>query len=976
MRCNLIIMLALLLALPALAKVTPGQQAPTGKNPIQHVDLRTAIVHPPIPQTQIVKPPLFHDGFADMKAWTLQPPIDAVGPIDPNGTWALKKNGIVATGTAKPWTIQTAGDPSWTDVKVSATLTIEKPAPKSDFPIYHGEYDRYLPRDWFPKLCDHTGIYRFRYYAGEFDWGSDAAVYFRYQNRENCYRVQLSSEYQEMILWHSTGGYLAVVPCKVVPGQAYQVNVLAQGAHIQVFLDGVKTIDYWHDCLPTLSGGIGLAAYNSTVAFNHVTVTAMPAPGPMPAHQAVFTHRVWRAQPWIFDGNEPICLLETGKTGFAPDYGDGVMAFFFVKLRPGYRPMYQTFVSVRKNEAKTALLKGDEMKAVTYTGQGTGKLAFAWDGETSDKIMASHHTDVLTYDRARGTYRHDITADLTFNKDERIFALEFSDPLTYNNKTPGRGVKYRWLPAGHAWGVMRSEDGSITRHPISQSLNIDGQNSWYLQPGNGLWILYPDRAVCPVFEHHTPNERTYVGVCHWGFDWHQYVHWGDKPRDIKAGTKFTISHTLTGYTPQESEAYFLASKLHPKNDQPETEPNRPLYGKLPSPLGYAVVDPAGTSFDKLYDTREPYVGWQWYGDYAMDREVGHTDHYAMRLDGPAAVQGMFYHHMIDNYAKRYLCTFWVKTKGVKGSVVAKLYYPWNEKVQKDVIDTGLTGDNDWTEYSFITTVPCMTATNYDASEFSLTVSGTGSVWMDDWSVRPLEANEQVTEKRPAPVTAPAAAAPSADYLIYLPCNEGSGPALADASGHGNHAKLYGVTWVTDNGRPVLRFAGKYPVAYIKSLSAELQPPPKNEYPRAGLTLDAWVKPVAGKGGDIMGYFYSPRLYLTPAAGGKFTVSFNVLYAGKWETVTSGPLVPADAWSHVAGVIDNGKARVYVNGKQAAEKALADGKLTFTHYSPVISIGTYNWLSSPSYQGDMAEIRWWSRAATADELAATAAKGRP
>ncbi len=916
---------------------------------------------------------LFFENFAidDLqKVWMLQPPVDALGTIPANATWGVEDGALVATGTAKPWSVMTAGGPAWTDYRVSAQITVQKPGSKADYPIFHGEYDRYLPREWFPPMCDHTGGFRFRYYAGEFDWGSEAALYFRYQNRENCYRVQLSTEYQEIILWHSVGGYLQVVPYKLQPGKSYSVDVQAQGAHIQVQMDGKKVIDYWHECLPTLSGGIGLGAYNSTVAFRNVKVAELPAPSVMPTHKASFTNRIWRTQPWIFDGNEPICLLETGKTGLSPDYGDGVMSFYFVKLRPGYRPMYQTFVGVRKNEAKTALLKGTE-KEVAYSGQGTDKLVLIFDSETSDKIMSAHHTDVLTYDKLRGTYRHAITADLTFNKDERISALEFSDPLTYNNKEPGRQVTHRWLPAGHKWGLMRSEDGSITRHPISQSLNLDGQNSWYLQPGNGLWVLYPDRAVCPAFEHNTPDERTYVGVCHWGFDWHQYVHWGDKPRDIKAGTKFTITHVLSGFTPQEGEALYLASKLHPKNDQPENGEKPQNVFKVPSPLGYAVCDPSGTSFDQLYNTREPYVGWQFYGDYAMDREIGRTDTYAMRLDGPAKAVGMIYHHMLEP-AKRYQCTLWLKTKHVKGPVIVKLYYPWNPKLPVDTIETGLYGTNDWQEISFTSTVPCITATNYDASEIAIEVKGAGTVWADDFSLLPIRDGEQGMEKRPAAKPA-VAVTPSADYLMYLPCNEGAGNMLADASNRANSAKLYKVQWAMDNGRPVLQFSEKFSAAFVLGLSPELLPT-KDGYPR-DLTLDVWIKPTPGKGGDVMGYFYSPRMYLNVSGADKVTLNLSYLFGGKWDTLTSAPF-PAGVWTHVAGSMTGGKARIYVNGKVAQEKPLPDGKLTFTHYNPAMSIGTYTWFGNPSFNGQMAELRWWARAATDKEIADTAAKGRP
>ncbi len=233
---------------------------------------------------------LYRDGFAegDVTGWQLQPPINARGPIAANGSGQTEAGAYVGTGTAAPWTIQTGGDASWTDYTLSAEVTIRQPGPKADYPIFDGEYDRYLPREFYPPLCQHPGQFRYRYYAGEFDWGSEAALYFRYQDRDACYRVQLSSEYQELILWHGTGGYLQVVPCQLEPGRTYRVEVKAQGAHIQVALDGATKIDYWHTCLPTLSGGIGLAAYHSTVAFKQVRVTALPTATAATASPCIF----------------------------------------------------------------------------------------------------------------------------------------------------------------------------------------------------------------------------------------------------------------------------------------------------------------------------------------------------------------------------------------------------------------------------------------------------------------------------------------------------------------------------------------------------------------------------------------------------------------------------------------------------------------------------------------------------------------
>ena len=149
-----------------------------------------------------------------LSEWELVAPVNALGPIEPNGTWTDERGAIVAAGMAAPWTVQTAGDPSWSDYRLSASVTVHRATPALAGRVYHADWDRYLPREMFPPMCQHTGQYRYRYFAGEFDWGSDAAVHVRYAGRWDCYRVQLSTRYQELILWHGLGGYLQVVPCE------------------------------------------------------------------------------------------------------------------------------------------------------------------------------------------------------------------------------------------------------------------------------------------------------------------------------------------------------------------------------------------------------------------------------------------------------------------------------------------------------------------------------------------------------------------------------------------------------------------------------------------------------------------------------------------------------------------------------------------------------------------------------------------
>ncbi len=391
-------------------------------------------------------PPLSQDDFPtsrSLRDWALLPPVDALGPIPANGEWKVNQGALVATGVAKPWTIRTAGDAAWADYKLSATVTIQKPGPQPDFPIFDGEYDRWLPRASFPGLSDHPGQFRYRYYAGEFDWGSDAAVWFRYQDRENCYRVQLSSIYQEIILWHGVGGYLAVVPYKIEPGKTYKLEVLAQGRHIQVLLDGAKQIDYWHTCLPTLTGKIGVGAYQATAAFSDVSVAALPRAPATPRRRARFNTRMWRTQRWVFDGDEPICLLQAPAPPITPGYCSGMLSYRFVKLRPGYRPMYSCWVGARPDHPESAgnALVGT-VNDIKTTGENTEQLVLTFNTAQPGGTMEGVNTDTLTLDPVRGTYRHDMVYVCTFLKEAKMPFLEFADPLTYNNKEPGLSNKY------------------------------------------------------------------------------------------------------------------------------------------------------------------------------------------------------------------------------------------------------------------------------------------------------------------------------------------------------------------------------------------------------------------------------------------------------------------------------------------------------------------------------------------------------
>jgi len=702
--------------------------------------------------------PVGADDILEVRDWTLAEPVNALGPIEPNGTWKVNRSETIATGTAAPWTIQTAGDPNWTDYKLGVKVTIRKAAPKADYRITSSEFDRYLPREGFPP-GNHTGQVRYRFFAGEFDWGSDAAVFVRYRDRENCYRVQLSTEYQEMILWHGTGGYLQIVDCPLQPGKTYRLDVVARGRNVQVFLDGKKMIDYWHRTLPTRTGGIGLGAYRSTVAFGDLTVTRLPAPtAGMPRHEPRFRMRKWRTLDWIFDGAEPICMFD--KFDKTPgNKASEWLNYRQVKLVPGYRPYYGGIVGVFVQPRRVLTTPVGDVDEFKITGQDSPRLVMAFDSVHPEGLVRMHSTDTITFDAIRGTYRHDIRHDLEFLKKVRTNTIEFNDPLTYNNKFPGRGVKHRWLPAGHRWSIFPGEDGKVYRHPISQSTNLPGQVLWQTARTRSFRILYPDRAACPVNEHEVPGVPMQYGLCHWGFDFHERAVFGW--RDFAPGEKLTLKLGLTAYPPHEAERWFRLSQVHPKHNR-LVRANRkgvPYKNNVPNPFAYPVCDPAGNDFTRLHSIREPYVGWQWRGDYVVDTAVGHNDNYSLRITGkprparrrqPAEVvqaNGMFYHHMID-VADRYLCTVWLKTRATQGEgPTFTLKYTYRD-APSDRIVTYLAGDNDWTKLSFVTSVPGTGRAHYDSSSAVLELTGEGTVWMDDFSIRPLGADESVTEQLP------------------------------------------------------------------------------------------------------------------------------------------------------------------------------------------------------------------------------------
>lgn len=123
---------------------------------------------------------------------------------------------------------------------------------------------------------------------------------------------------------------------------------------------------------------------------------------------------------------------------------------------------------------------------------------------------------------------------------------------------------------------------------------------------------------------------------------------------------------------------------------------------------------------------------------------------------------------------------------------------------------------------------------------------------------------------------------------------------------------------------------------------------------------------------MLGYGNSPWLYLQ-GSGEKFQALFGCAnQEGKYVTLAPQLLIPAGQWTHLAGVIAaDGTVTLYVNGKAADSKPLG-GKIKYYSWYPAISVGNYGKMGN-LYAGDLTRLRWWARAATAEEIAAAAAQ---
>lgn len=127
-----------------------------------------------------------------------------------------------------------------------------------------------------------------------------------------------------------------------------------------------------------------------------------------------------------------------------------------------------------------------------------------------------------------------------------------------------------------------------------------------------------------------------------------------------------------------------------------------------------------------------------------------------------------------------------------------------------------------------------------------------------------------------------------------------------------------------------------------------------------LTIEAWInadvwKPQVWQG-TIVGKDQDPQTGYVLRCGNNGRLSFTIGDGqGNWAEVASGPVMDANTWNHVAGVMDNGELRIYINGSL---EGTASSNPIATSTSQLI-IGESPGFSGRYFEGKIDEVRIWN-----------------
>jgi glucose/arabinose dehydrogenase/chitodextrinase len=190
-------------------------------------------------------------------------------------------------------------------------------------------------------------------------------------------------------------------------------------------------------------------------------------------------------------------------------------------------------------------------------------------------------------------------------------------------------------------------------------------------------------------------------------------------------------------------------------------------------------------------------------------------------------------------------------------------------------------------------------------------------------------------------------------------NEGTGTAVADASGTGNNGTISGATWTT---------AGRYGNALVFNGTSARVTVPDSPSLRltTGMTLEAWVYAQTVNGGwrDVV-YKGNDNYYLEATSRPVGRPAGGAVVNGQHAEVFGTANVAANTWTHLAVTYNGSTVRLYVNGTLASSLDRAGSILTSSN---PLSIGS-DAIYGQYFNGRIDEVRVYNVARTQAQIQA-------
>lgn len=808
----------------------------------------------------------------------LHRPLDGWKPSPTEWTGAEVKDAH-ATLASDKWAYLIAPDAA-ADVEVAATIKLRS----------LGKLDRYFGKSW--------SVWPDKTYG---DQGWDAGLILR-AGESSGYRVQASWTLGEVALVKfPAGGYVRSVPFKLAKETPLALSARIQGNRITVSADGKELFRYV-DSEPLSAGKLGVGVNSgSKVEFTHVRVTPLPstAAESIPAHVPNFTSRKWLGgRQWVFDGTEPIMLLPALASSYINN----------IKLRPGMRPLlsFNSHWDVQ-NQGAYAEAKND---TVDVTTSGGGKeLTVAWAGKHEKVRFATKSTMTVGWDPGRGVYTYDIDSELEVLPGP---AFLFKYGFDFEHHTPLDPFNWQYI-------VLKHRDGSLSRRPVGA---FDPGPQMDLETSEGLRVWHGRHndpvPLCPAVEYRirdVKSRKMNTAVCAAFHD----TGVSFERETLPAGEKIRVQYRYTGYPAAEAEKLFKAAKTY---DSPTIDPNHHfIFAEWPR-----------TSFAKFAAMSEAWprnlvpfmTGHNQRPTYAVARVDGTTSGYAMKL-GPLAFGEAKLPIPGPLPAGGYALT--VKAKGVNlhgpGGWIQVSAVSKDGRILLNTTHHIGAGSFGWKEAGFAFDLPA------EAKSLTLGLGngGTGDVFFTDAEVLAVKPAESLptdvaatANSMPAKVISSPAGA-IADYRMV----ESRGLHSLDfASGPFGLLELANLDWVTDEGRPALRFAdnstgksnfpgaGKLDLSYLRnkgyhgkeSLPVALAGHHGGGFELKGFTLVSWIKPATEMGqgghggkGDVLGV--GARRIVLRLVGQKAPYRLQAALNVNDVFTTDAPKLDANHWYQVA-----------------------------------------------------------------------------